>query len=132
MLSTIKRIEPSSPPALGSTPLNTGIMIARWDSGSNPMTTDRAVVVNFLKEVDFGVIEDGTAIGDAIALAGARLQKAEEEIQRRRISLGMADANDVPAGFQIKNKVIILLTDGQNNAGEYAPLKAAELMEAPC
>jgi len=87
------------------------------------------VLLEFLKQTKLVAIksEDGTAIGDAIALAGARLQKAEEEIQRRRATLGMADANELPDSFQIKNKVVILLTDGQNNQGEYAPLKAAEM-----
>lgn len=69
-----------------------------------PMTTDRAVVVNFLKEVDFGVIEDGTAIGMGLATAVNRVKDSKAE-----------------------SKVIILLTDGVNNQGDIGPVTAAEL-----
>ena len=58
--------------------------------------------------------EDGTAIGDAVALAAARLQNAERE-------LGARD------DYEIKSKVVILLTDGRNNAGERSPEEAAGL-----
>jgi Ca-activated chloride channel family protein len=75
--------------------------------------------------------EDGTAIGDAIALAAARLKKAEEEIERRNTQLIQSSLtqseNEGQAGFKIKSKAIILLTDGRNNMGEYNPLQAAEL-----
>jgi len=69
-----------------------------------PMTTDRAVVVNFLKEVDFGVIEDGTAIGMGLATAVNRIKDSKA-----------------------KSKVIILLTDGVNNRGDIGPVTAAEI-----
>ena len=69
-----------------------------------PMTTDRAVVVNFLKEIDFGVIEDGTAIGMGLATAVNRIK----------------DSKAV-------SKVIILLTDGVNNRGDVGPVTAAEI-----
>jgi Ca-activated chloride channel family protein len=69
-----------------------------------PMTTDRAVVVNFLKEIDFGVIEDGTAIGMGLATAVNRIK----------------DSKAV-------SKVVILLTDGVNNRGDVGPVTAAEI-----
>ena len=105
------------------------ITFARYADTTCPLVLSHSVLLEFLKQTKLVTIrsEDGTAIGDAIALAGARLKKAEEEIQRRRTSLGVADANDRPDTFQIKNKVIILLTDGQNNVGDYPPLMAAEL-----
>jgi Ca-activated chloride channel family protein len=105
------------------------ITFAKYADTTCPLVLSHSVLLEFLKQTQIVTLrsEDGTAIGDAIALAGARLQKAEEEIQRRRVSLGMTDANDAPEGFKIKSKIIILLTDGQNNQGEYAPLKAAEL-----
>jgi Ca-activated chloride channel family protein len=89
------------------------------------------VLVNFLKDTEIVKIreEDGTAIGDAIALAAARLKKAEEEIQRRKMQLSQGSSieqEDTEADFKIKNKVIILLTDGQYNAGEKTPIEAAE------
>jgi len=71
-----------------------------------PMTTDRAVVVNFLKEVDFGIIEDGTAIGMGLATAVNRIKESKA-----------------------KSKVIILLTDGVNNRGDVGPVTAAELAD---
>jgi len=63
--------------------------------------------------------EDGTAIGEALALGAARLRKAEEEVRRRSGS-----ASD---DFEIRGKIIILLTDGANNAGAIDPLEAARL-----
>jgi len=69
-----------------------------------PMTTDRAVVVNFLKEINFGVIEDGTAIGMGLATAVNRIKESKA-----------------------KSKVIILLTDGVNNKGDVGPVTAAEI-----
>jgi Ca-activated chloride channel family protein len=69
-----------------------------------PMTTDRAVVINFLKEIDFGVIEDGTAIGMGLATAVNRIKESNA-----------------------KSKVIILLTDGVNNRGDVGPVTAAEI-----
>ena len=69
-----------------------------------PMTTDRAVVINFLKEIDFGVIEDGTAIGMGLATAVNRTKES-----------------------RARSKVIILLTDGVNNRGDVGPVTAAEI-----
>ena len=69
-----------------------------------PLTTDQAVLVNLLREVQSGMIEDGTAIGLGLANAVNRLK-------------------DSPA----KSKVVILLTDGANNRGAIAPVTAAEL-----
>lgn len=69
-----------------------------------PMTTDRAVVVNFLKDINFGVIEDGTAIGMGLATAVNRIKESKAV-----------------------SKVIILLTDGVNNRGDVGPVTAAEI-----
>ncbi len=62
--------------------------------------------------------EDGTAIGDAVALAAARLRQAEDALAGRR--------GEVPT-YEIKSKVVILLTDGENNAGDRSVRDAAEL-----
>ncbi len=67
--------------------------------------------------------EDGTAIGDAIALAAARLHNAEKELIEQREDTEDELADD----FTIKSKVIILLTDGENNAGDADPIAAAKL-----
>jgi Ca-activated chloride channel family protein len=67
-----------------------------------PLTTDHAVLVNLMRELQSGMIEDGTAIGMGLATAINRIRESEA-----------------------KSKVIILLTDGVNNRGEVAPATAA-------
>jgi Ca-activated chloride channel family protein len=62
--------------------------------------------------------EDATAIGDAIALAVERLRDLDRRTQQR------------PEAEQIKSKVMILLTDGEHNAGDLAPEQAAMLAKA--
>ena len=69
-----------------------------------PLTTDRAVLLNLFKDIQSGLIEDGTAIGNGLATGVNRL-KDSEAISR----------------------VVILLTDGENNRGEVAPMTAAEI-----
>ena len=69
-----------------------------------PLTTDHRVIKNLFKDIKSGMIEDGTAIGDGLATAVSRLKDS------KAIS-----------------KVIILLTDGVNNAGSLDPLSAAEI-----
>ncbi len=72
-----------------------------------PLTLDYGILLNFLDEVESGMIEDGTAIGMAIANAANRLRNSKA-----------------------KSKVVILLTDGQNNRGELDPVTAAKVAEA--
>lgn len=67
-----------------------------------PLTTDHAVLINLMREIQSGMIEDGTAIGMGLANAVNRIKDSEA-----------------------KSKVIILLTDGINNRGEIAPATAA-------
>ncbi|MFA8299222.1 MAG: VWA domain-containing protein [Hyphomicrobiales bacterium] len=69
-----------------------------------PLTTDHNIIKNLFKDVKTGTIEDGTAIGDAIATAVSRLEKSKAV-----------------------SKVIILITDGDNNAGSINPVTAAEI-----
>jgi Ca-activated chloride channel homolog len=69
-----------------------------------PLTTDRSVLLNLFQNIQTGMIQDGTAIGNGLATAVARL-KDSDAISR----------------------VVILLTDGENNSGEIAPLTAAEI-----
>ena len=69
-----------------------------------PLTTDHGVMLNMLAEMKNGLIEDGTAIGDGLATAISRLKDSEAI-----------------------SKVIILLTDGMNNAGSVDPYTAAEI-----
>ena len=69
-----------------------------------PLTTDHAVVNNLLRETQTGILEDGTAIGNGLATAVARLKESDAI-----------------------SRVVILLTDGENNRGEIPPLTAAEI-----
>ena len=71
-----------------------------------PLTLDYNFLLQMLSEVEVGIIEDGTAIGTALATSVARLEDSEAE-----------------------SKVVILLTDGQNNRGEVDPVTAAEVAE---
>jgi Ca-activated chloride channel family protein len=69
-----------------------------------PLTTDHVIIEDMLDDIKSGLIQDGTAIGDGLATAINRLKES-----------------------QAISKVVILLTDGQNNAGSIAPLSAAEI-----
>jgi Ca-activated chloride channel family protein len=69
-----------------------------------PLTTDQRVVMNGISQLETGLLEGGTAIGMGLATAVNRLKESEAE-----------------------SKVIILLTDGVNNAGKIEPLDAAQL-----
>ena len=104
------------------------ITFAQYADTVCPMVLGHNVLFEFLKTTKIALRnDDGTAIGDAIALAAARLKKAEEEILHRKAKLRVNGKSDDNADFKIKSKIIILLTDGQNNAGQYSPSAAAEL-----
>jgi Ca-activated chloride channel family protein len=110
------------------------VTFARYADTKCPLVHSHDVLLEFLRQTEIArsrSSEDGTAIGDAIALAAARLKKAEEEIERRSAQLGITDEKGADtaeeSGFKIKSKVIILLTDGRNNTGQYSPLEAAQL-----
>ena len=82
-----------------------GLVIFSGESFTEcPLTTDHAVMINLMREMQSGMIEDGTAIGLGLATAVNRIKDSEA-----------------------KSKVIILLTDGVNNMGEIAPVTAAEI-----
>jgi len=106
------------------------VTFARYADTTCPLVLSHNVLTEFLKKTEIVSLrnEDGTSIGDAIALAAARLRKAEEEIHRRNAGLGFGDTREpVKDNFKIKSKAIILLTDGRNNMGRYDPLEAAGL-----
>jgi Ca-activated chloride channel family protein len=69
-----------------------------------PLTLDYGVLLNVADSIELGTIEDGTAIGNALATCMNRLRES-----------------------QAKSKVVILVTDGVNNRGEIQPLDAAEI-----
>ena len=82
-----------------------GIVVFAGESYTQcPLTTDRATLINLMKEVQTDLIEDGTAIGNGLATAVAWMMDSDA-----------------------KSRVVILLTDGENNSGEIAPETAAQI-----
>ena len=82
-----------------------GIVVFAGESYTQcPLTTDRATLINLMKEINTDLIEDGTAIGNGLATAVARMKDSDA-----------------------KSRVIILLTDGVNNRGEITPQMASEI-----
>ena len=80
-----------------------GIVVFAGESYTQcPLTTDRSTLINLMKEVQTDLIEDGTAIGNGLATAVARMMDSDA-----------------------KSRVVILLTDGVNNMGEVSPESAA-------
>jgi Ca-activated chloride channel homolog len=71
-----------------------------------PLTHDRQLLRDVLNGIQMGIIVDGTAIGDGLSLSVARLQRS-----------------------QAKTKTVILVTDGDNNAGSLAPESAIKLAQ---
>ena len=84
-----------------------GLVVFAGDSFTQtPLKTDHNILKDFLANIECGMLDDGTAIGMGLATATNRLK-----------------------GSKSKSKVIILLTDGVNNAGYIKPLTAAEIAE---
>ena len=84
---------------------NMGLVVFAAESFTQcPLTTDHGVLLNLFKDIQTGILDDGTAIGLGLANAVSRIKDS-----------------------QAKSKVIILLTDGVNNQGEIAPVTAAEI-----
>jgi len=82
-----------------------GIVVFAGESYTQcPLTTDRSTLINLMKEIQTGLIEDGTAIGNGLATAVGRMKDSDA-----------------------KSRVVILLTDGVNNRGEITPQMAAEI-----
>ncbi len=69
-----------------------------------PLTLDQDILLSFLEKLEIGIAGDSTAIGSAVGVAVKRLKD-----------------------LKAKSKVIILLTDGRNNAGSLSPMQAAEI-----
>ena len=82
-----------------------GIVVFAGESYTQcPLTTDRATLINLMKDVQTDLTEDGTAIGNGLATAVARMKDSDA-----------------------KSRVVILLTDGVNNMGEIDPSMAADI-----
>lgn len=83
------------------------VTFARLAYTVSPLTTDHSWLLTNLERVELGLIQDGTAVGSAIVSSVSRLKNSDA-----------------------KSKVIILLTDGVNNAGKMSPIEAARVAEA--
>jgi len=90
------------------------ITFAGHADGVTPPTLDHGFLTSSLNQTEIVTArsEDGTAIGDAIALAVEKLNALDENRDEK-----------------VKSKIIILLTDGENTAGELEPVAAAELAQ---
>lgn len=85
-----------------------GLVVFAGDAWTQaPLTLDHAILRGLVDQLRFGVIEDGTAIGNAIAASVNRLRES-----------------------QARSKVVILITDGDNNAGQVSPQEAAGMAKA--
>lgn len=98
------------------------ITFARYADTVCPLTLSHDSLLYFISdlEIESRPNEDGTAFGDAVTLAAARLKTAEERYSQE---------GGEGAGYEIKSKVIILLTDGNNNCGRHLPMEGAALAE---
>ena len=85
-----------------------GIVIFAGESFTQcPLTTDRSVLISALQNIRHGLLEDGTAIGAGLSTSVDRLRNIES-----------------------KSKVVVLLTDGENNSGLIDPKTAKEIAKA--
>jgi Ca-activated chloride channel homolog len=94
-----------------------------------PLTLSHEVMERFLDEVKLpsSAEEDGTALGDGLALAAARLGLGGGQPRMVRESTNTDAGNKSREHFEVKSKVVILLTDGNNNCGMRSPEQAARL-----
>ena len=85
-----------------------GIVVFAGESFTQcPLTTDKAVLKSAISHIQNGLLEDGTAIGDGLSTSIDRLRNTRS-----------------------KSKVVILLTDGENNGGIIGPASAKEIAKA--
>ena len=95
------------------------VTFARFADSVSPLTMDHEWLLEGLKDIepaDPAIGDDGTAIGDAVSLGAEKL---------RDVTDGKRTGSS-----RIKSKVLVLLTDGENNAGDIDPMTAAQLCKS--
>jgi Ca-activated chloride channel family protein len=124
-LTAVRRVAGDFIGGMGSLEGRSGDLIglvtfAGFADSNCPMTFDHDFLVSDVLD-SIQIVnersEDGTAIGDALALAVERLSSLDEKVQTE-------------SGDKIKSKIIILLTDGENTAGDIDPQTAADMAAA--
>ncbi len=95
------------------------ITFARYADTRSPLTYGHDALLQIVRhlEIQERPNEDGTAYGDALAIAAARLRNPE----------ALKYGSQAVSANEIKSKVIILLTDGENNSGAHLPIESAGL-----
>lgn len=98
------------------------ITFARYADTRSPLTFGHNALLQIVRDLEIQERpnEDGTAYGDALAIAAARLHSLEE-------LRGSLNASELDS---IKSRIIILLTDGENNSGAHLPIESAGLAKA--
>ena len=82
-----------------------GLVVFSGESFTHcPITTDYNTLINLFNDIEYGMVDDGTAIGDGLGNSINRLMDSEA-----------------------KSKIVILLTDGENTKGKISPLTAADI-----
>ena len=99
------------------------ILFGRQAYLQTPLTFDRETVKKLLYESVIGLAGKETAIGDAIGLAVKRLRETENQSSADHAN----NQPDKSGSNNLSDKILILLTDGANTAGEVEPIRAAEL-----
>jgi Ca-activated chloride channel family protein len=95
------------------------VLFGRQAYLQTPLTFDRETVKTLLYESVIGLAGKETAIGDAIGLAVKRLREVKSQES--------AERSAEKTNKQLSDKILILLTDGANTAGEVEPVKAAQM-----
>ena len=95
------------------------VTFARYADTRSPLTLGHGALLQLVRtlEIQDRPNEDGTAYGDALSVAAARLKQLDDPEIRERNSLE----------GEVTSRVIILLTDGENNSGQHLPVEAAGL-----
>jgi len=97
------------------------VSFARFADTVAPLSRSPEIIAKLADQTRLATVrgEDGTAIGEGLALAAARLRDMDARAPK--------GATDDPAAGKVKSKIIVLMTDGQNNSGGVDPMQAAGL-----